>query len=58
MIELVKKNILYAIIMLVVCFIFKNEISIGLMYIVDIIGYATGANVVEVIDFLNGIYYL
>ena len=58
MIELVKKNILYAIIILVICFIFKNEISIGFMYLVDIIGYVTGANVVEAIDFLNGIYYL
>lgn len=58
MIELVKKNILYAIIILVICFIFKNEIALILMYVVDIIGYATGINVVEVIDFLNGIYYL
>lgn len=58
MIELVKKNILYVVLVLVVCFAFKNEISIGLMYAVDIIGYITGANVVEVIDFLNDIYYL
>ena len=58
MVNCIKNNILYIIIILVVCFIFKNEISLILMYIVDCIGYTTGANVVNIIDMLNTIYYL
>lgn len=38
--------------------VFKNQISLGLMNIVDFIGVKTGWNVIEVIDFLNNIYYL
>lgn len=36
----------------------KNPISLGLMYIVDFIGAKTNTNVVNVIDFLNNIYYI
>ena len=37
---------------------FKNPITLGLMYIVDFIGAKTGCNVVNIIDFLNNIYYI
>ena len=37
---------------------FKNPITLALMYIVDFIGIKTGCNVVNVIDFLNNIYYI
>lgn len=36
---------------------FKNPLCIGLMYIVDFIGAKTNSNVVNVIDFLNDVYY-
>lgn len=35
-----------------------KPISLGAMVIVDKVGQVTGANVVEVIDLLNTIYYL
>lgn len=35
-----------------------KPISLGAMVLVDKVGQVTGANVVEVIDFLNDIYYL
>ena len=38
--------------------VFKNQISLGLMYMVDCIGYTFNINVVDIIDFLNTIYYL
>lgn len=53
-----KNKILYMLVILVGIIIFKNQISIMLMYIVDCIGYATRLNVVDIIDFLNTIYYL
>lgn len=37
---------------------FKNPLCIGLMYIVDFIGAKTNTNVVNIIDFLNNIYYI
>ena len=37
---------------------FKNPITLGLMYIVDFIGTKTNTNVINVIDFLNNIYYI
>lgn len=37
---------------------FKNPITLGLMYIVDFVGTKTNTNVVNVIDFLNNIYYI
>lgn len=37
--------------------VFKNPITLGLMYVVDFIGAKTNTNVVNVIDFLNDVYY-
>lgn len=37
---------------------FKNPITLGLMYIIDFIGVKTNTNVVNIIDFLNNIYYI
>lgn len=37
---------------------FKNPITLGLMYVVDFIGIKTNTNVINVIDFLNNIYYI
>lgn len=53
-----KNKTLYMLIVLIGVVIFKNEISIMLMYVVDFIGYTFNINVVDVIDFLNTIYYL
>jgi len=53
-----KNKILYMLIVLIGVVIFKNEISIMFMYVVDFIGYTFNINVVDVIDFLNTIYYL
>lgn len=53
-----KNKILCMLIVLIGVVIFKNEISIMLMYAVDCIGYTFNINVVDVIDFLNTIYYL
>ena len=53
-----KNKILCILVVLVGIIIFKNEISIMLMYVVDCIGYTFNINVVDVIDFLNTIYYL
>lgn len=53
-----KNKILCMLVVLVGIIIFKNEISIMLMYVVDCIGYTFNINVVDVIDFLNTIYYL
>ena len=53
-----KNKILYILVLLIGIIIFKNEISITLMYVVDFIGYTFNINVVDIIDFLNTIYYL
>lgn len=53
-----KNKILCMLVVLIGVVIFKNEISIMLMYVVDCIGYTFNINVVDVIDFLNTIYYL
>lgn len=53
-----RKKLMIALLVLAVMIVFKNQISLGLMYVVDAIGYATGSNVVDVIDFLSTIYYL
>lgn len=37
---------------------FKNPITLALMYVVDFIGIKTNTNVINVIDFLNNIYYI
>lgn len=53
-----KNKILCMLVVLIGVVIFKNEISIILMYVVDCIGYTFNINVVDIIDFLNTIYYL
>jgi len=53
-----KNKILCMLVVLIGVVIFKNEISIMLMYAVDFIGYTFNINVVDIIDFLNTIYYL
>lgn len=53
-----KNKILCMLVVLIGVVIFKNEISIMLMYVVDCIGYTFNVNVVNIIDFLNTIYYL
>lgn len=53
-----KNKILCMLVVLIGVVIFKNEISIMLMYVVDCIGYTFNINVVDIIDFLNTIYYL
>ena len=52
------KKSMIALLVLALLVLFKNQISLGLMYVVDCIGYITGYNVVDIIDFLNTIYYL
>ena len=53
-----KNKILCMLVVLIGIVIFKNQISIALMYVVDCIGYAFNINVVDIIDLLNTIYYL
>lgn len=52
------KILLVVLTIAIVLAVFKNPITLGLMYIVDFVGAKTNTNVVEVIDFLNNIYYL
>lgn len=52
------KKIIGLIVCLALVVILKNPISIGMMYVVDFIGNAFNITTVEVIDFLNEIYYL
>lgn len=53
-----KNKILCMLVVLIGIVVFKNQISIALMYVVDCIGYAFNINVVDIIDLLNTIYYL
>lgn len=53
-----KDKTLMILFILVGLILFKNPISVGLMHIVDFIGYVLNINVVDIIDFLNTIYYL
>lgn len=53
-----RKKIMIVLLVLALIVVFKNQISLVLMYVVDAIGYITGRNVVDIIDFLNTIYYL
>lgn len=53
-----KNKMLFVLVLVLGIVIFKNQISIALMYVVDCIGYTFNINVVDVIDFLNSIYYL
>jgi hypothetical protein len=55
---MMRKKIMIVLLVLALIVVFKNQISLGLMYVVDTIGYITGRNVVDIIDFLNTIYYL
>lgn len=55
---MMRKKIMIVLLALVLIVLLKNQISLGLMYVVDVIGYITGRNVVDIIDFLNTIYYL
>ena len=52
------KILLVVLAIAIILTVFKNPITLGLMYIVDFIGAKTGYNVVNVIDFLNNIYYI
>lgn len=52
------KKIIGVIICIALVVILKNPISIGMMYAVDFIGNIFNITTVEVIDFLNEIYYL
>lgn len=53
-----RKKIMIVLLVLALIIVFKNQISLGLMYMVDCIGYTFNINVVDIIDFLNTIYYL
>ena len=53
-----KDKTLIILFVLVGLIIFKNPISIMLMHVVDFVGYLLDVNVVDIIDFLNTIYYL
>ena len=55
---MMRKKLMIALLVLALIVVFKNQISLVLMYAVDVIGYITGRNVVDIIDFLNTIYYL
>ena len=44
--------------LVIVLAVFKNPITLGLIYIVDFIGAKTNTNVINAIDFLNNIYYI
>lgn len=52
------KKLVRLIICIALIVILKNPISVGMMYIVDFIGNTFNITTVEVIDFLNKIYYL
>lgn len=52
------KILLVVLAITVILVAFKNPITLGLMYAVDFIGAKTNTNVVNVIDFLNSIYYI
>ena len=52
------KILLVVLVIAIILVTFKNPITLGLMYVVDFIGTKTNTNVVNVIDFLNNIYYI
>ena len=56
--NIMKNKMLFVLVLVLGIVIFKNQISIALMYVVDCIGYAFNVNVVDIIDLLNTIYYL
>ena len=54
-----KKHSIVIFVGLIIFFILAHQpISLAAMVVVDTISQVTGLNVVEVIDFLNTIYYL
>lgn len=53
-----KNKMLFVLVLVLGIVIFKNQISIALMYVIDCIGYVFNINVVDIIDLLNTIYYL
>ena len=52
------KILLVVLAITIILIAFKNPITLGLMYIIDFIGTKTNTNVVNVIDFLNNVYYI
>jgi hypothetical protein len=56
--NIMKNKMLFVLVLVLGIVIFKNQISIALMYVVDCIGYAFNINVVDITDLLNTIYYL
>ena len=55
---MMRRKLMMVLLVLAVMIIFKNQISLSLMYMVDCIGYTFNINVVDIIDFFNTIYYL
>ena len=54
-----KKKIGIAVLILIIGTILLHKpIALGTMYLVDLIGNMTGANVSHIIDILNNLYYL
>ena len=51
------KKIIGIIICVALIIILKNSISLGLMQVIDFIGNTFDITTVEIIDFLNQIYY-
>ena len=52
------KILLVVLVITVILVTFKNPITLALMYVIDFIGVKTNTNVVNIIDFLNNIYYI
>ena len=53
-----KKKLLIVAVVVLIMVVFKNPICLEMMDIVDFIGMKAGANVVDIIDMLNAIYYI
>lgn len=51
-------KIMVVVVIIMAMVIFKNPIAIGAMTIVDTIGSKLGLCTIELIDFLNMVYYL
>lgn len=52
------KTVAYLLVLAIFILLAHRPIAIGLMYLVDSIGALFNLNVVNIIDFLNTIYYL
>lgn len=55
---MMKKIMAILVVIVIIVLVFKNPICLGLMNVVDFVGMKANINVVDVIDFLNEIYYL